>query len=244
MEHLIVASIELGDPLGVSDEENRKKVLHPHRMNRAHLGFLEQCESTAICGPDGTILKVDSLYFFESPVLYWTTDWFPPELIGHELYFFFLNANTFMVDLENWHSAFSDLFREFNPDDWPYLNHTAEMISHFQGWAFCISEEDDAQMLEYIIKSYELPPELLDKVTSENTPDRKGRTIGRPPLEKAKAAFAEMGFKKGNRSWEELARHLERKTGQKPAPKTMRSWVSDAKAKQPPRALQGEIKGK
>jgi len=108
------------------------------------------------------------------------------------------------------------------------MQRKVNILSRFDGWAICISENDDERIPSYIVERLRLPPTVLEGIASDTSTDGKRRGPGRPPLKKAKAAYAAMGFTQGNLSREQVARLLETRTGEKPSAKTMRDWEREA----------------
>ncbi len=224
----------MGDPLNLSSlDDGQVNGYCRHRASTEAIVFLEACRSTSICGPDATMLRPDPIYFLDRLDLLWATDWFPRELVSPELRLTFVDQNTYTVNLNLWKNVISSLFERETHEDWVHLQHEAEIISKFEGWAFCISEEDEAKIPEFIAIRLKLPKEIFSSAMAGDM-EQGNQKVGRPSLDKARAEFARMKYDKGNRSWTQLANHLERTTGERPSPKTMRDWISQYLSLNPP----------
>lgn len=93
----------------------------------------------------------------------------------------------------------------------------APLLNHFAGWAICVDEATYlGEWQEYLSGR--------KQVYSAMQIQKSNKGAGRPRLDAARAAFAAMDFEKGALSWEALARKIERETGDKPSPKSLRTW--------------------
>jgi hypothetical protein len=229
MEHLFRKSIAHGDPLGLKELESIEiSRICTNRLHWEFVTFLSNCESLNICGLNGVALHIDSNKFLNGAEDCWSADWFPDELKHNDLRFFFVDTERYVISIEHWNTIFSTLWQEKVHEDWLYLQYEAETISQFEGWALCISEEDERHISAYITERYRLPVELLEEQSDENKAGGKRGQMGRPPMLKAKAAYAKMNFDRGELSREQLARRLESLTGEKPSPRTTRDWEGKA----------------
>lgn len=103
---------------------------------------------------------------------------------------------------------------------------TAEALEPFHGWALCLPE-NVLEQLDTSISEYFSAQEI--RLEGQAT----GSKPGRPAYDRAKAAFAEMGFDKGELSWGQLVKKIEAKTGEKPNPRTFRGWAAQAAPNRP-----------
>lgn len=215
---IVEASVLHGDPFGLKGKSQRQiNGICTYLTGRELSFYLSNCSSTSICEVDGTVLKIDKLIFLCRTDLYWTDDWYPPRVKHNHTRFFFVRPEVFTISLAFWENTLSELLEANINDDWDLYNTRAEQVERFEGWALCVKDEDEASIPTYILDRFELPESLL----AESNLSSKG---GRPPLSKAKAKFEELGYEKGSKSWEQIARMLERQTGEKPSPKTLRDW--------------------
>ncbi|MFK8035418.1 MAG: hypothetical protein AB8B94_14855 [Hyphomicrobiales bacterium] len=91
------------------------------------------------------------------------------------------------------------------------------ILENFAGWAVCLHKETyHGAWGEYLHGKKELFPDDEDASIASQ--------IGRPRLTAERAAFAAMDFDKGDLSWEQVARKIEKTTGHKPTAKTLRNW--------------------
>ncbi len=244
VRHLVVVSTNHGDPYSLVDSKLSNIEINRFCTNLAYrqaANFLTDCQSTVMCGFDGTLLKPDASLILDRIDWWWDIDWFPQELKISELRFFFVDPDGFVVSLSHWENIYSEVLQKRNPDDWPTYEFCAKAASKFEGWALCISEDDYASIPDFIVDRLQLPASVLTEDMEElGVQGRQKNKGGRPPLNKAKAAFADMGYEKGDLSWEQLARRLERLTGEKPSPRTLRTWAEEKKHVPPPRGKLGE----
>ena len=190
-----------------------------HRLREvfsAAQSFLSDADELYLCGPDGTLLRFDKNHLLDRTRdrnLY-DADWFPDHLKNHVDGYFFLNTDTYTVSLDFWGKELEPLLRENSISLWCDISRSARVMTQFENWALCLNEGQVQQIPDYIVDYLNLPEGFLGN-------QNKG---GRPPLSKARAEFAKLGYTKGDRSWEQMALYLERKTGEKPSHKTMRDW--------------------
>ncbi len=239
LDHLVRASAEHGDPYSLVDSKLSKLEINrfcTNLANREAAIFLTDCQSTVVCGFDGTVLKLDTTFILHRMDWRWDADWFPQELKFSSLRFFFVDPEGFTISLSHWEKTYSEVLKKRVPDDWAFLQYCAKAALNFEGWALCISEEDYASIPDFIVERLQLPASVLTEDMAElGVKGRQKNKGGRPPLNKAKAAFSDMAFEKGTLSWEQLARRLERMTGEKPSPRTLRTWAEEKKHVPPPR---------
>jgi hypothetical protein len=236
--HLVKESLEHGDPLSVGSYGAEGINFNRYCTNLAYrhsANFLTDCQSTAMCGFDGTLLQPDSLGILQRIDSYWDLDWFRQELIFSDIRFFFVDPDYFTITLGHWEKIYSEIFELNVRDDWFDYQFCANSASNFEGWALCISEKDNESVPDYIVEQFGLPSAVLNKDMEELGIQGRHKGGGRPPLSKAKAEFSNMNFDKGDRSWEQLSRLLEQKTGEKPSPRTLRTWMEEGRRDLPPR---------
>jgi len=98
----------------------------------------------------------------------------------------------------------------------------APILAHYSGWAVCLDQDTcDNRWQDYHAGKIELYPTDVSDATVSQT--------GRPRLSAAFDAFAAMNFEKGELSWEQVGRKIERESGHKPSAKSLRNWRNEAK---------------
>jgi hypothetical protein len=233
---LIQQSILHDDPLKLSEMDQLDISRYCMNFSYSHIGiFLGQCESLSICGFDGTLLNIDDLYFLANADDMWRAEWFPDDLKFNELRHLFIDTGKFVVTAEHWSHLFSKIWKENNYEDWAHLQNISNTIKKFEGWAVCISEEDEDRSASFLAAFLGLPSRILEDALSNGVAYDKRQGPGRAGLRKAKAAYAEMGNNRGDLSREQMARKLESLTGEKPSAKTMRDWEQNQTEVTPPR---------
>lgn len=165
----------------------------------------------------------------------WRAEWFPDDLKFNELRFLFIDTEKFVVTAEHWSHLFSKIWKENSYEDWARLQNISNTIKKFEGWAVCISEEDEDRSASFLTGFLGLPSRILEDASSDTVANDKRQGPGRAGLRKAKAAYAEMGNNRGELSREQAARLLESRTGEKPSAKTMRDWEQNQTEVTPPR---------
>ncbi|PLS23624.1 hypothetical protein C0U40_05850 [Amylibacter cionae] len=96
----------------------------------------------------------------------------------------------------------------------------APILKSYSGWSICLDEQTyQNEWQEYLLGR--------KQVYSALEVERKPKGVGRPKMEAARSAFEAMGFERGKLTWEQLARKLERETGEKPSHKAMRNWQEE-----------------
>lgn len=101
----------------------------------------------------------------------------------------------------------------------------APLLKNYAGWSICLDEATYAGEWQ----------EYLSGRKQFYQKDKEGSTVavrGRPKMIAAQAAFKAMDFEKGDLSWEQVARKIERETGVKPSPKALRNWRDAHQAKE------------
>lgn len=236
LRFFVEKSINYGDPFALAGKDRRtlNKTASNFRMRMFRI-YLSTCENLTICSTDGTILEVEAMTILESPHDYWSTDWFPDYLKISDYEFFFIERETGIITLKHWRDDLSEVMKAGVRDDWIVLQHLSQILSKFEGWAVCVTKEEADTMQAFIVRYLRLPATVWIEVDGESGSTQGVKRIGRPPLAKARAEFEKMGFEKGNMSWEQISRYLERETGEKPSPKTLRTWASEASIDPSPR---------
>lgn len=100
----------------------------------------------------------------------------------------------------------------------------APILENYAGWAICLDDATyNGEWQEYLTGRKQFYQKHEDSVTIA--------ARGRPKMINAQAAFEAMDFAKGDLSWEQVSRKIERETGEKPSPKALRNWRDAHEAK-------------
>ena len=96
-------------------------------------------------------------------------------------------------------------------------NAVKPLLGDFAGWSICLDEATvEGQWQDFLNGKRNGEIEFATSASSG--------ARGRPRLERAHAAFMEMGAVKGVSSWPQIARKLKEETGEEPNVRTLRRW--------------------
>jgi hypothetical protein len=231
---LVERSIAYEDKRGLSEKTSIELNDYCTRLSVNRLKwYLDYCRSTSMCSPLGVLLTPDKLRFFCDTTDYWGQHWFPKEYRTLDMIYMYIETETFTVTASFWNNVLSGLVRKNMPDDWPIFELESQTIAKFEGWSICISDDDYLKIKDFIVEDLDLNRNVLSDLLGTEV-STNHRSTGRPPLKKARDEFALLGYDKGKRSWEQMAQYLEKRTGEKPAPKTLRTWAADGQPAYPP----------
>lgn len=182
-------------------------------------------ESVSIVSPNGLELKGSPLFFEMLNIHPDAAEFFDFLNINSNSKYYFFQRPTFLISLNNWDERTKDFLTSNSLDDLSHLEAIAEGIRPFEGWSLCLEEESVPSTIEDCLE--------IAKVSNER---KTNASRGRPPLELARKAWESMGFEKGELTWRQVQDLIERQSGQRPKPKTLRDWTEAAsKARFSPR---------